>query len=214
MNRLLLTLCAMSLMVLSCTENDMNDLSNDNVFKPMGSLLPGQHQAYVMVGKYQGIYCELTDDLDRKWLLNTYIINGQLPEGRSLLTYELYDGHIDGYDVLANLNGIDDEIGTAKGGAAVADSQVRGDFRLVAIDVGIQIAQHPVGLVQAVGVNVVQRIFGIFQAVSQEAIAKDVLGKDSASRTHKCDFGHLFFLRKWTCRELIAKESRNAPRNF
>lgn len=106
MNRLLLTLCAMSLMVLSCTENDMNDLSNDNVFKPMGSLLPGQHQAYVMVGKYQGIYCELTDDLDRKWLLNTYIINGQLPEGRGLLTYELYDGHIDGYDVLANLNGI------------------------------------------------------------------------------------------------------------
>lgn len=104
MRRLLLTLCAISLMMLSCTKDDMNDMSNVN--KPMGSLLPGQHQAYVMVGKYQGNYCELTDDLDRKWLLDTYIINGLLPEGRSLLTYELYDGHIDGYDVLANLNAI------------------------------------------------------------------------------------------------------------
>jgi GT2 family glycosyltransferase len=74
---------------------------NNSMTNPMGRLLPGLHEAYVMVGKYNEMGCELTDDLDRKWLLNTYIINGQLPEGRGLLTYELYDGHIDGYDVLA-----------------------------------------------------------------------------------------------------------------
>lgn len=105
MNRLLLTLCAMALMALSCSVNDSPDM-NDSMTNPMGRLLPGLHEAYVMVGKYNEMGCELTDDLDRKWLLDTHIINGQLPEGRGLLTYQLYDGHIDGYDVLAFMEGI------------------------------------------------------------------------------------------------------------
>lgn len=106
MNRLFLMLCAMTFLALSCSVDDSYDMpkQGDGV-TPMGSLVPGEHQAYVMVGKYNEMGCELTDDLDRKWLLDTRIINGSLPEGRGLLTYELYDGHIDGYDVLACLNG-------------------------------------------------------------------------------------------------------------
>ena len=97
----------MSFMVLSCSVNDSSDLhEQSNAANPMGRLLPGLHEAYVMVGPYSGAFCQLTDDLDRKWLLDTHIINGPLPEGRGLLTYQLYDGHIDGYDVLARMERI------------------------------------------------------------------------------------------------------------
>ena len=101
--RLLLTLCAISLMLVSCSKDDLDDaFMSDN---EMGQLLAGEKDAYVVVGDDHGIYCELTDDLERKWLLDKRT-DTQFAKGRARISYQLYSGQIQGFDVLARLNTI------------------------------------------------------------------------------------------------------------
>ena len=110
------------------------------------------------------------------------------------LTEAVLFGHLkvdDGTGVVeADLDGVHHEVCAAQGILAVGNAQILGDLGAALVDVLIEEVDHDIGLLQAIGVDVVEGEFKVAEGIGAHGVADDVLGKYGAACTHECDLSH------------------------
>ena len=92
-----------------------------------------------------------------------------------------------------DLDGVDHVVGAAQGVLPVLHAEVGLDPGLVAA-VAVEVFQHEAGVLQALGVDVVQGDGALGQGRGHHGVSQDVLGEHGAARPHKGDLRHSAFL--------------------
>ena len=101
--------------------------------------------------------------------------------------FEIRDG---GGFVAADLNGVDDKVRVFQSGLPLLDAQMGGDDGTFVIDVLVEIFEHELGLMETLGINVIEGDVAVPQAVREHGVADDVFGEDGAACAHEGDFRH------------------------
>ena len=93
--------------------------------------------------------------------------------------------------VQADLNGVYNEVCAAQRFLAVFYAQIFGDLGTVLIDITVERGDHDVGLLQTLGINVVQRHLKVAQSLGKHGIAQNVFSEYGAASTHKRNLSHM-----------------------
>ena len=111
----------------------------------------------------------------------------RLAEAVFFRNFKVRDG---GGLIAADLDGVDDKVRVLQSGLALLDAQVGGDDGTFVIDVLVEIFEHEFGLMETLGINVIEGDIAVPQAVRKHGVADDVFGEDGAACAHEGDFRH------------------------